>query len=584
MLSTYLSYQLIARDLAKALDRVENQPVVERETKYYLENITKVKSIDEFVKDDRLFRYAMKAHGLEDMTYAKAFMVKALKEGVDRSRQLRQQAVRQALCGVRHDLQFRRPRLAGHGLQQGAARDSGQLRHPGRDRRHPARLRIRQDRDQLLPRQHRQGEVRQGVHGRHRLLTYAMAAYELEFQHRGHGSRREDARWRNARSRQPRQQVGQSELQGIRRRLRLRGHGRDGHDLQPRPAAGGRQVSAPDAGGERRRAERGRAPGALFRAQGARASPRSTRCWPIPRLPASCAPRSSLPDCFASADIDKQVKFFEQKLNIEDFSDPEKLGEFLTRFTSLWEINNPTSPALTSASVLFSQPVEFGISTNIAVRHPVDEELDHGDAGRSLRSPFLPDRARAPAEHDRRQCRQQLDGRLPRHRREVRGRRLGTRRELDLLRLRRRHLSLRHQGPAARDRQPVRLRHPGRRLVRHRDAGRHGDDPRRPLHHDGNRPAGHHRRLSVLDAGGAPIQLDPRNGPPTAGADGTLRQDDQLVGAHRPVRLRPGSEFRPLRQFRHRSRRRAGAGRRPARMSASRRASSRNPTSIRCWR
>src|SRR5690606_14828492 len=36
----------------------------------------------EFVEDDRLFRYAMKAHGLEDMAYAKAFMVKALKEGV----------------------------------------------------------------------------------------------------------------------------------------------------------------------------------------------------------------------------------------------------------------------------------------------------------------------------------------------------------------------------------------------------------------------------------------------------------------------------------------------------------------------
>ena len=82
MLSTYLSYQLITKDMPKALDRVENQPMVERETKYYQENISKVTSIDEFVKNDRLFRYAMKAHGLEDMSYAKAFMVKALKEGI----------------------------------------------------------------------------------------------------------------------------------------------------------------------------------------------------------------------------------------------------------------------------------------------------------------------------------------------------------------------------------------------------------------------------------------------------------------------------------------------------------------------
>ncbi|TGV76737.1 DUF1217 domain-containing protein, partial [Mesorhizobium sp. M2D.F.Ca.ET.145.01.1.1] len=35
-----------------------------------------------FVNNDRLFKYAMKAYGLGDMDYAKAFMVKALKEGV----------------------------------------------------------------------------------------------------------------------------------------------------------------------------------------------------------------------------------------------------------------------------------------------------------------------------------------------------------------------------------------------------------------------------------------------------------------------------------------------------------------------
>lgn len=82
MLSTYVSYQLIARDMPKAIDRVEREPTVDRETKYYLENISKVKTIEEFVGNDRLFRYAMKAHGLEDMAYAKAFMVKALKEGI----------------------------------------------------------------------------------------------------------------------------------------------------------------------------------------------------------------------------------------------------------------------------------------------------------------------------------------------------------------------------------------------------------------------------------------------------------------------------------------------------------------------
>ncbi len=82
MLSTYLSYRLIAQDIPKSIDRIEKQPVVDRETQYYLDNIGKVKTVDDFVNDYRLFNYAMKAYGLGDMTYAKAFMVKALKEGV----------------------------------------------------------------------------------------------------------------------------------------------------------------------------------------------------------------------------------------------------------------------------------------------------------------------------------------------------------------------------------------------------------------------------------------------------------------------------------------------------------------------
>ena len=48
---------------------------------------------------------------------------------------------------------------------------------------------------------------------------------------------------------------------------------------------------------------------------------------------------------------------------------------------------------------------------------------------------------------------------------------------------------------------------------------------------------------AVLDAGGAPIQLDPRNGAPEAGADGTLRQDGQLVGALGLYNFDPGVNF-----------------------------------------
>ncbi|MGN6469403.1 MAG: DUF1217 domain-containing protein, partial [Rhizobiaceae bacterium] len=82
MTSTYATYQSLTRDMARTTTLVENEPEVQRETEYYLANIGKVKTVDDFVNNTRLFTYAMKAFGLEDMTYAKAFMTKVLTEGV----------------------------------------------------------------------------------------------------------------------------------------------------------------------------------------------------------------------------------------------------------------------------------------------------------------------------------------------------------------------------------------------------------------------------------------------------------------------------------------------------------------------
>lgn len=78
MLSTYTSYNLISRDMLKSLDRTANETTTAREAAYYKENIGKVSTAEEFLDDYRLYAYAMKAHGLEEMTYAKAFMQKVL--------------------------------------------------------------------------------------------------------------------------------------------------------------------------------------------------------------------------------------------------------------------------------------------------------------------------------------------------------------------------------------------------------------------------------------------------------------------------------------------------------------------------
>ncbi|THV23197.1 DUF1217 domain-containing protein [Peteryoungia ipomoeae] len=78
MVSTYLSYSLVNRDMKAALNRVGSDNLVQRQTQYFEDNIGKVNSVEEFLDDYQLYSFAMKAYGLEEMTYAKAFMKKVL--------------------------------------------------------------------------------------------------------------------------------------------------------------------------------------------------------------------------------------------------------------------------------------------------------------------------------------------------------------------------------------------------------------------------------------------------------------------------------------------------------------------------
>lgn len=82
MLSTIADYTRLTKDMGKSMTQVATEPNVSRDTDYFLSHIGNVKTIDDFLKDYRLYSYAMKAYGLSDMTYAKAFMRKVLTEGV----------------------------------------------------------------------------------------------------------------------------------------------------------------------------------------------------------------------------------------------------------------------------------------------------------------------------------------------------------------------------------------------------------------------------------------------------------------------------------------------------------------------
>ncbi|MBB4234700.1 hypothetical protein GGD57_001256 [Rhizobium esperanzae] len=85
MVSTYVSYLAVARNLNTSLSNVASQATVSRDSAYYKENIDKVTTVDEFMGDYKLYSYAMKAYGLDDMTYAKAFMKKVLESDLSDS-------------------------------------------------------------------------------------------------------------------------------------------------------------------------------------------------------------------------------------------------------------------------------------------------------------------------------------------------------------------------------------------------------------------------------------------------------------------------------------------------------------------
>ena len=249
MISTYASYRMISSDMTRSIDRVQSQPMVQRETAYYLEHIADVKSIDEFMADDRLFRYAMKAHGLQDMDYAKAFMRKALEGGI-------------------------------------AANDS--FANSLTDTRY-----------------------------REFVKTFNFAAFgetATAFTRTQQGTVDKYLR-------QTLEENAGADNEGVRLALYFerKASGIDSYyDILADPALA--QVVRTALG---------------------------------------------LPQAIATADIDKQVDLMKARFDIEDFQDPEKLSDFIERFTSLWEIDNPSSTVQTSIAALFGQPVEFGISTDV---------------------------------------------------------------------------------------------------------------------------------------------------------------------------------------------------------------------------
>lgn len=248
MLTTSASYRLITSNMTRSLERVAAQPTNTREAAYYLKTIESVKSIDDFLKNDRVFAFAMKAFGLSDMTYAKALMRKALSEGVD---------AKDAFANKLSDPRYKDFVATFNFERYGEATTVF-------------------------------ATTRQGV-----VDKYMRQSLEEEA---GAGN------------------------EGVRLALYFE-----------RKATG---VSS------------------VYGLLGDKAMLQVVQT------------ALGIPAAASRANIDAQAKMISERLDIKDLKDPAKLKDFLTRFTSLWEANNPSSQAA-SPAVLIGQPVERGISTSL---------------------------------------------------------------------------------------------------------------------------------------------------------------------------------------------------------------------------
>jgi hypothetical protein len=87
-MSTFSTYLSIAQNLSRYQSMTAADPTVAQATKYYQANIGKIATPAQLVNNPRLFKYAMTAFGLGDMTYAKSLMQKVLEQGTSSSKAL----------------------------------------------------------------------------------------------------------------------------------------------------------------------------------------------------------------------------------------------------------------------------------------------------------------------------------------------------------------------------------------------------------------------------------------------------------------------------------------------------------------
>ncbi|MCM5556384.1 DUF1217 domain-containing protein [Pleomorphomonas sp. JP5] len=351
MLSTPLSYQMITRDMTATLTRTSAQPDVKRATEYYRENIGKVSSLEEFFDDHRLYSYAMKAYGLEDMTYAKAFMRKVLESDLSDSKSFanklvdkRYQEFAKAFSFLKSSAQSPdalsdiKTRYAEKAAEQG---DTETLIKFGTMAYEQTLPNVKTVDDFLAD---------------DSLVGYAMTAFGVEppgtaasaktFLRRiltsdpndtdSYAARQTNSAWRELAAAFNFSADGTIRVQ-------------TSEQAETTISSYLRQTIEAQAGKENE--------GVRLALYFERKAPTITSAYSILADPALLKVAQTvlgLSTQTGNADIDVQAKYFESRIDIESLSKPEELKKFLTRFTAMWEAANPSSTATTSVAALIT--------------------------------------------------------------------------------------------------------------------------------------------------------------------------------------------------------------------------------------
>lgn len=360
VISTNMSYQLIVRDLDRSMQRVESQPMVQRETEYFRENIGKVATIDDFLADTRLFNYAMKAHGLQDMSYAKGLMRKALEEGIAEP-----DSFANRLTDKRYADFVRSFNFAQHGASAAtynAATDGTSSRFVERALETGMPTELIAENMTYFQDRIRDITSPEELVADQRLMAVVLFAYEIE-DYVNRPDQLVEALSGGVKDRDsPAKTMDDGKLLDF---VTAFDFARLGAATTTQTAERAsvekymRQTLEEDAGMQNEGVRL-----ALYFERKAGTITSAFQILSDPALAQVVRTALGLPDSIAASDIDRQAALLESRIDFDSFSDPDELAKFINRFTTMWEVSNGASGANSPLLQLF-QPTQAGISPDL---------------------------------------------------------------------------------------------------------------------------------------------------------------------------------------------------------------------------